>query len=183
MSDSAAGSRACAECGRVHDTPLAYGIPAPDLWNQLSPSERQHSHLDQELCSIVIRSDPASPHHFVRGRILLPISDRSHALELGVWSSLSPTGWRTILERWQVAGREYDHPYFGWLSNEISPFYRNTTNLKLHVHTQPLGIRPVFELEPTNHPLAVDQREGISWARVEAMASALRTGARGSSVL
>jgi hypothetical protein len=39
------------------------------------------------------------------------------------------------------------------------------------VHTQPVGFRPQVEVEPTAHPLAVEQREGVTWdtlaARVE----------------
>lgn len=30
------------------------------------------------------------------------------------------------------------------------------------VHLQPVPTRPLVELEPTEHPLAVDQREGIT---------------------
>jgi len=31
------------------------------------------------------------------------------------------------------------------------------------VHTQPVGFRPHVEVEPTAHPLAVEQREGVTW--------------------
>ncbi len=31
---------------------------------------------------------------------------------------------------------------------------------------QHLGIRPSIELEPTDHPLAKEQRDGITWERV-----------------
>jgi hypothetical protein len=43
-------------------------------------------------------------------------------------------------------------------------------NLKANVHSQPVGIRPTVELEPTEHPLAVQQRIGIALARVQAIA-------------
>jgi hypothetical protein len=39
-------------------------------------------------------------------------------------------------------------------------------NLKTRVHLRDHGIRPLIELEPTEHPVAVEQREGISVARV-----------------
>jgi len=41
------------------------------------------------------------------------------------------------------------------------------------VHTQPVGVRPVVELEPTDHPLAVEQRTGITVARVQEFAEQL----------
>jgi hypothetical protein len=39
-------------------------------------------------------------------------------------------------------------------------------NLKTRVHLRDGFIRPFIELEPTDHPLAVEQREGISVERV-----------------
>ncbi|MFE7803030.1 hypothetical protein [Nocardia sp. NPDC057440] len=34
------------------------------------------------------------------------------------------------------------------------------------MRTQPIGNRPLVELEPTDHPLAVEKRTGITSARV-----------------
>lgn len=48
-----------------------------------------------------------------------------------------------------------------------------TLYLKTHVHTRPPGRRPFVELEPTEHPLAVEQRTGISSERVREIASAV----------
>jgi hypothetical protein len=41
------------------------------------------------------------------------------------------------------------------------------------VHTQPIGSRPLIELEPTDHPLAIEQRQGITLARVQEIAGLL----------
>lgn len=41
-----------------------------------------------------------------------------------------------------------------------------TLNLKTNLHTQPVGRRPTIELEPTGHHLAVEQRSGVTHARV-----------------
>jgi hypothetical protein len=67
-------------------------------------------------------------------------------------------------------GRESEEPYFGWLSSDIPSYEPTTLELKTHVHTQPVGQRPVVELEPTDHPLAVEQRTGITVARVQRIA-------------
>jgi hypothetical protein len=42
--------------------------------------------------------------------------------------------------------------------------------LKTNVHTREVGVRPLVELEPTDHPLAVEQRDGIAMARVQEIA-------------
>ena len=39
-------------------------------------------------------------------------------------------------------------------------------NLKSRVHLRDHGLRPTIELEPTDHPLALEQRNGISVDRV-----------------
>jgi hypothetical protein len=58
----------------------------------------------------------------------------------------------------------------GWNS---TPGGVKPTYLKTHVHTRPVGQRPYIELEPTDHPLAVEQRNGITMARVRDIAAAL----------
>ena len=46
------------------------------------------------------------------------------------------------------------------------PLYPSTENLKTRVHLRDDGVRPYIELEPTDHPLAVEQRNGITVDRV-----------------
>jgi hypothetical protein len=38
-------------------------------------------------------------------------------------------------------------------------------NLKTHAHLRDNGIRPFIEREPTDHPLAIGQRNGVDEAR------------------
>ena len=60
------------------------------------------------------------------------------------------------------------------MSGTEIPIYQPTTlSLETHVHTQPVGARPLVELEHTDHPLAVEQRTGITVARVQQIAEAL----------
>ncbi len=56
-------------------------------------------------------------------------------------------------------------PFFGWLQSHIW-IYPETINLKTMVHLRNNGIRPYVELEPTAHPLAREQAEGIDLGRV-----------------
>ena len=52
---------------------------------------------------------------------------------------------------------------FGWFSTEPPGYSESTLKLRTLIHTQPVGERPHIELEPTEHPLAVEQREGVTW--------------------
>jgi hypothetical protein len=83
--------------------------------------------------------------------------------------SLSPTNYQRLMELWYQPGRESEPPYFGWLQAQL-PLYPPTLNLKTMVHTQPVSMRPLVELEPTDHPLAVEQHQGITMKRVQEIA-------------
>ena len=50
--------------------------------------------------------------------------------------------------------------------------YSSTLGLEAELHTQPIGVRPLVELAPSDHPLAREQREGIDMARVAELAAA-----------
>ncbi len=72
-----------------------------------------------------------------------------------------------------MEGREQElEPMFGWLSTSI-PCYPETINLKTMVHTRSVGVRPYIKLEPTEHPLAIEQREGITIERIKQIAEEL----------
>ena len=65
-----------------------------------------------------------------------------------------------------VAGDNFDSaeigPFFGWFSNTL-PFYdEDTFALKTKAHFQGGDQRPLVELEPIDHPLLRDLKEGIS---------------------
>jgi hypothetical protein len=68
--------------------------------------------------------------------------------------------------------RPSDPPYFGWLCSPIA-VYPNTLHLKLSVRPRPPGLTPLFTVEPTEHPLALDQHNGISIERLHEFAHRL----------
>ena len=56
-------------------------------------------------------------------------------------------------------------PRFGWFSNRLKG-YPDTLNLKCQVHPRAGRQRPWIELEATDHPLALEQRNGITFDRL-----------------
>jgi hypothetical protein len=159
----------CRRCGERRDgMPLSYGSDAPAYWSPALASD-ESSLLEQERC--VIKGE----HFFIRGRIVIPVTDAAPGTEFdwGVWVSLSRDNFTRAQSLWTMPGRENEPPYFGWLSTELPLYQPSTLQLKTRVHTQPVGKRPIVELEPTSHPLAVEQRTGITLARVQAIAEAL----------
>src|SRR5881398_1763911 len=83
----------------------------------------------------------------------------------GVWCSLSEKSYLEVSDHWEDPARERLGPYFGWLCTKI-PGYPDTAFLKTMVHQRAVGVRPWVELERTDHPLAVDQRDGIEEDRL-----------------
>jgi hypothetical protein len=78
----------------------------------------------------------------VLGRLLLPVIDEKEPFELLVWVSLSPRNFRRRNELWTAPGREGEPP---------------------------VGERACVELEPTSHPLALAQRDGLTRPKLQSL--------------
>jgi hypothetical protein len=158
----------CRTCGQVHnDLPLSFGADAPVHYYGIPEDEReQRTLLSSDQCVI------DDEHYFVRGCLDVRIHDSEEVFSWGVWVSLSEESFYRMSELWDTPGREAEPPFFGWLCTRL-PGYPDTTALKTHVHTRPLGERPFIELEPTEHLLAVEQRSGISVARAKEIGETL----------
>lgn len=157
----------CRCCGRQFNTlPLDFACEAPDHWFGIPESERDaRGKLDSDVCMI-------DDDIFVRGCLEIPIIDHDDCFIWGLWVSVSKPNFARILELWDAPVVENEPPKFGWLCNNVS-IYPTTQSLKTHLHMRGGNRRPSIELEPTDHPLAVEQRQGISVQRVEEIAAAL----------
>lgn len=109
---------------------------------------------------------------FVLGCLEIPVIGEEERLLWNVWVSVSEKSFAEFTALLDRAERAAFGPYFGWLSARL-PLYPDTENLKTLVHLRDGGLRPSIELEPTNHPLALEQREGITVERVAEIYSAL----------
>jgi hypothetical protein len=158
----------CATCGQWHpELPFAWHMEQPDYVLSIPEDERpSRVELSSDQCVI------DDEFFFIRGLIEVPVLDATEEFAWGVWVSLSPDSFERVAKLWNEKGRESEPPYFGWLSNDL-PLYPSTLNLKTNVHTRPVGQRPFVELQPTDHPLSIEQRSGITVARVSAIAQAL----------
>jgi hypothetical protein len=147
--------------------PLSWSFDAPAPWNALSNEEREHrGHISSDLCVI------CDEHSFVRGLVEIPLKDGDGPFTWNVWVSVSKQNFLRAFELWEDPQRVHEPAYFGWLCNSI-PGYPETLNLKTMLHTRALGLRPLIELEPTEHPLAVEQRNGITKERVREIAETM----------
>jgi len=102
---------------------------------------------------------------FIRGVLEVPIKDLVLPFQWGLWAMVTERDFRRYLELWQKGtGQEEEPPFMGWLSN--LPFqYPKTKTVEVSIHLQPMGTRPSFTVLSEQHPLGVDQRNGISLER------------------
>lgn len=115
--------------------------------------------LTEDLCVISNRF------FFVRGCIEIPILGEDKPLVWCIWTSISEQNFHAFKDLLAVEKRSSHDPFFGWLSNDI-PAYPATRNLKTMIHLRNNGIRPYVEVEKNDHPLATEQAEGITVARL-----------------
>lgn len=128
------------------DRPIyAYQVPEAERPNRVR--------LSSDLC--VIDEDA----YFIRGLIEIPIRNHQESLGIGAWVSQKEENFRAYEENFDSPEIG---PFFGWLSSDFVYGGARTLNLKTMVRFQRGNLRPNIELEPTDHPLAVAQRDGIT---------------------
>lgn len=157
----------CRCCGKQYNSlPLDFGFDAPHHWLVIPQDERSRfGELDSDVCRI-------EDDIFVRGVIEIPITGLNEPFRWGAWTSVSAESFTRILDLWNAPVIENEPPKFGWLCNTIS-VYPDTLHLRTNLYLRSGNKRPLIELDPTDHPLAIEQRQGISIERVEEIVTAL----------
>lgn len=153
----------CSNCGEFHEGfPLDYGHRFPDYYFEVPPEERvERIEADDDLCVV------DDEFFFIRGCLEIPIIGEDDHFIWGVWCSLSRKSYDRVLELWDAENVENEPPFFGWLNSFLpKEIYPNTLNLKTNVYLRNNNQRPFIHVEPTAHPLAIEQENGITMERV-----------------
>ena len=144
----------CATCGQIHDDLPDIGSAYPFIYLPRPETERKRrAQLTTDTC-VIDDTD-----FLIRGVIEIPIRDHADRFGFGVWVSQKRDSFLTYQN--EPDSTEIG-PFFGWLCTRIAYYPVETLALKAMVHFRGHGLRPFIELEPTDHPLAIDQREGIT---------------------
>jgi hypothetical protein len=133
------------------------GFDKPDYYWGVPEEERnERVELTSDTCII------DSEDFFIRGVVEIPVHEYPEVFGFGVWISLKQENFASYLEHFDSIKIG---PFFGWLSTSISYYKDETLSLKTMAHFRGAGVRPRIEVEPGDHPLAVDQQEGITLAK------------------
>lgn len=156
----------CSQCEQEH-----HGLPdlakhKPDPWpgsDDVAPNsalDLSGNFLSTDFC--VLNGE----HFFVRAVLELPIrGGDGERFGFGVWSSLSRDNFLRYVETFDGGEQGALGPWFGWFSSRLKG-YPETLSLKCRLHPSNGRQRPRVELEPTSHPLAVEQQHGVTFDRV-----------------
>ena len=154
----------CELCQEEHDIEnLAFGAEKPDPWFALSEEEQLASEISLDQCVIRLAHQTD---YFVRACLEVPIIGRESNFSWGVWVSLSQKSYDEFAETLDDPDRVELGPYFGWLCTAL-PFYPETRGMKTLVHQCDVGLRPLVQLQATDHPLAVHQHKGMPLAELQ----------------
>jgi hypothetical protein len=144
----------CMTCGKLHDDLPDIGAAKPDHWFEVPEEERDRRTILTSDACIIDGED-----HFIRGVIQIRVHEQVQPFGFGVWVSQKKENFLTYVKNFDSAEIG---PYFGWLCTRLRYYPQDTLGLKSRAVFQSGNRRPLIELEPTEHPLAVDQRDGIS---------------------
>lgn len=147
----------CHTCGLEHEGLPHIGADYPDPYFDVPESERAtRVKVTSDLCSI------DDEDFFIRGVIEIHVHGQDHPFGFGVWVSQKKENFETYVENFESAEIG---PFFGWLSTRLACYTEDTFCLKTMAHFRGAKTRPFIEVERTDHPLAIDQHNGISLER------------------
>ncbi|MEE2733521.1 MAG: DUF2199 domain-containing protein [Pseudomonadota bacterium] len=141
------------------DIPMCFGSSSPA--SLMVPESEYRNRVEENADQCIVDGQ----HFFVRGHIEIPVRDIDEVFMWSVWVSLSEQSFTHMSDHWDTEGRESNAPYFGWLMTKL-PCYTDTLHLRTSVQTQPIGCVPKIKLEPSDHPLSLEQQRGIDMDRV-----------------
>lgn len=155
-------SYVCSCCGKTHDGLPDIGFDRPQLALDVPDHERlERVRLGADHCVV------DGKYYFVRGVIEIPVADHAQSFGIGAWVSQKAEHYAAYVDH---PNSSTIGPFFGWLSNDVGFGDQSSLHLKTMVHFRGESMRPLIELEHTDHPLAEAQRNGMSlddaWAFV-----------------
>lgn len=154
-------SYACACCGEEITGAPDIAFESPAYYATMPEDERaEGAELSDDFC--LIEED-----HFIRVVCPIPIRGTDDFFGWGVWVSLSEDNFERYRQTFKDDDQSSLGPMFGWFSNQL-PEYPETLNLQTTVIPEDGNQRPQLWIndEHADHPLYIDQREGISAERL-----------------
>lgn len=151
----------CSCCDEVHKGIPTFGAKYPMAALYVPEDERDGLvDLGDDVC--VINGE----YFYLRGCIEIPVHGFSDPFIWGAWVEVHECDFKEYVTLSEKSDRAKIGPYYTRLSAHFRPYEQNCKDLNLRLHPRGVGIRPFLELEPTDHQMALEQRNGISTDRL-----------------
>lgn len=158
----------CSECGLYHrDIPFSYGADEPVSYFSLT--DKSNTVINKDLCII------NNNRFFIKGQIKIKVLDSENDFSWNVWIEIAKSDFDKEEANWNNENRFLNEPYFGFIDTILN-CYPDIIGLRVSVQTQKLGIIPSIRIENSNHPLFLEQENGIDMNRVTQFAKKLLYG-------
>jgi hypothetical protein len=139
---------------------MCIALRSPTLRATLPPQERdERCFLTEDLCVI------DDERFFVYGSLEVPVIDGPGPFMWGVWAEVGEEDFFHFQDLFGVEGREREPPIPATLGSDI-PLYPPMLELDVCVVHQPAGERPLILLSESDHPLYIEQSQGITTGRI-----------------
>lgn len=151
----------CSVCGKTHsleNSELAFGLP--DEIYELTEAERTaRCDINSDICAIERKR------FVIRGLLPLRVKGRRRKYCIGVWSEISEGAFSRIYSLWSDPNQVNEPRLSGSLANRLPLHRKNSIGLPIAIQLTGPKSRPEFYLEPADHPLYVEQANGIDGHR------------------
>jgi hypothetical protein len=151
----------CSSCGIEHDlSDLEPSFERPDAYFEIPCEERAARSWNADTMCVL--HDPDAPdRHFLRVVLPIPVRGEERWFCWGVWVEVTEADLTTVYDHWNDPDQANRPPFPARLANgllDMPPTLGLEGSVRL---TSPTTV-PSFALAPEcDHPLAVDQREGV----------------------
>ena len=158
----------CPACEERHEGLLTFfGQPAPESWQDAPFWVRIRAGRSKSFWSFKTRN---KRHFFVRGHLMIPrLEHPDDPFGWSVWAEVEETDFRLLADTLEDPQRVEQAPVRGRLDADL-PYDVPTRGLPILLHQNPPGEGNDITLsEGERHPLALEQRNGITETRVAAI--------------
>jgi len=163
----------CATCDELHDlSEMQLGYSRPDAWYAVHPEEREERwRADADLAVL------EGERFFVRGVLLIPVRGEKQPYAWGTWAAVDEADFRRYRALYDDPDAHREPPFAGRIANQL-PGYPQTLGLPVTIRLGGGSDRPSLTVDDADHPLAVEQRDGVYLERVLEMLSPTLHGSR-----
>lgn len=167
----------CAHCGERHDlSRMEPNQRRPDALLGVPEDKRGTATFESKNACILFAKTPNSlwarfiersrPNRYFL-RVLLPfeIEGRDYPFSWGVWVEVNESQYDRVVDLWNEPDQHQEPPFRAVLANNIGD-YPPTNGLPGLVYLQDPNTIPKFLLSEGNHPLILEQHEGVTESRV-----------------